>query len=111
MQEIDYTKIGTRIRRARKEKGWSQCELAKQCGISMSFIGHIERGTRIMSLDTFAKVCMSLGVDADGLLWGTADFPGHRLADMWGHPGEDGLGNYAMYVRIMESVADILQEV
>ena len=50
MKELDYSQIGKRIRQVRKIKDWSQDELAKKCGISMSFLGHIERGTRIMSL-------------------------------------------------------------
>ena len=58
--ELDYGKMGMRIRQVRKAKGWSQDELAKKCGISMSFLGHIERGTRIMSLETFTGICKAL---------------------------------------------------
>lgn len=58
--ELDYGRIGMRIRQLRKVKGWSQDELAKKCGISMSFLGHIERGTRIMSLETFVSICKYL---------------------------------------------------
>ncbi len=53
MQQLDYSEIGKRIRQVRKAKKWSQGALAEKCGISMSFLGHIERGTRIMSMDTF----------------------------------------------------------
>ena len=56
MRELDYGRVGMRIRQVRKVKGWSQDELARKCGISMSFLGHIERGTRIMSLETFVKI-------------------------------------------------------
>lgn len=60
MKELDYGRVGMRIRQIRKAKGWSQEELAKKCGISMSFLGHIERGTRIMSLETLAGICEAL---------------------------------------------------
>ncbi len=70
MKELDYRKIGMRIRHVRKAKSWSQDELAKKCGISMSFLGHIERGTRIMSLETFVNICGALDTNADALLWG-----------------------------------------
>ncbi len=70
MKELDYGRMGMRIRQVRKAKGWSQDELAKRCGISMSFLGHIERGTRIMSLETFVSICGALEADADELLWG-----------------------------------------
>lgn len=56
MQEIDYVKTGMRIRQARRQKGWSQEELAARCGISLSFMGNLERGSRSMSLETFVKL-------------------------------------------------------
>ena len=85
-------------------------KLAGQCGISMSFLGHIERGTRIMSLETFVNICTALSADADELLWGTAHPSEGRLTDMWGQPGRKGADSYSMYVRIMKSVAEILNE-
>lgn len=72
MQELDYAKMGTRIRQIRKAKGWSQGELAKKCGISLNFMGHIERGTRKMSINTFVNLCRELEADADVLLFGVA---------------------------------------
>ncbi len=45
MRDLDYGKIGMRIRQARKVKKLTQGELTQKCGISMSFLGHIERGT------------------------------------------------------------------
>lgn len=111
MQEIDYARVGMRIRQARKEKDWSQGELAVRCGISMSFLGHIERGTRVMSLDTFVHICAALGLDADWLLWGAAHQVDDQLADMWGQPDRGGADGYSMYIRIMKSVAEIMNEV
>ena len=51
MQELDYAGIGMRIRAARKSKGWSQDKVAAECGISLSFMGHIERGNLGFTLD------------------------------------------------------------
>lgn len=110
MQEIDYVRIGTRIRAARKARGWSQDELAKKSGISMSFLGHIERGTRIMSLDTFVNICAALCTDADELLWGIAHPSDSRFVDMWGQQKRKDTDSYSMYVRIMKSVAEIMNE-
>ena len=72
MQEPDYSEIGTRIRQVRKAKGWSQDRLAKKCGISLEFMGHIERGTRKMSINTFVSLCRELETGADVLIWGNA---------------------------------------
>lgn len=113
MRELDYLGIGMRIREIRKTKGWSQDDLARKCGISMSFLGHIERGTRIMSLETFVGICGALEVDADELLWGKIH-PSEAVLDLWGTPGK-GQGSretdgYSMYIRIMKSVAEIMNE-
>lgn len=113
MQELDYAKIGMRIRQLRKARGWSQEELARKSGISMSFLGHIERGSRIMSMETFASICRVLEANADGLLWGVA-YPSGALADVWAAADKSAkqhqTDGYAMYVRIMKSVAEIVNE-
>ena len=113
MKELDYTKMGMRIRQVRKAKGWSQDELAKKCGNSMSFLGHIERGTRIMSLETFVSICSALGAGAEELLWGVAH-PSDSLLDIWEpcrqQAKQKKTDSYSMYVKIMKSVAEIMNE-
>ena len=111
MRELDYIKLGMRIRQVRKVRGWSQDVLAKKCGISMSFLGHIERGTRIMSLETLVSICNALDVGADELLWGVA-YPSGAISGMWDRQGkktdDQPADNYTTYVRIMKSVAEIM---
>jgi len=88
----------------------------------MSFLGHIERGTRIMSLETFVNICGELGAGSDELLWGvtrSADVSG-LAHDVWdvsdqktGRVTDEKVKNadsYAMYVRIMKSVAEIMND-
>lgn len=113
MKELNYTKMGMRIRQVRKAKGWSQEELSKKCDISMSFLGHIERGTRIMSLETFVRLCVALDVDAGELLWGEVHQFSEAVLDLWNlQKASDVKTNdsYAMYVKIMKSVAEIMNE-
>ncbi len=111
-KELDYGKMGIRIRQLRKAKGWSQEELAKKCGISMSFLGHIERGSRIMSLETFVSICGALDADAGELLWGEVHLSGAVL-DLWepsAQKPEKLTDQYSIYVKIMKSVAEIMSE-
>lgn len=110
MKDLDYSRIGQRIRQVRKAKGWSQGTLAEKCGISMSFMGHIERGTRIMSMDTFAGICEALGAGADELLWGVPEPTEVSLAGMWGQAKPRDMDSYAVYTKIMKSVAQIMSE-
>ena len=67
---VDYKKVGQRIRNQRKEKGLSQEQLAELIGISLSFLGHIERGTRISSVDTLARVSEALELDMHYIVFG-----------------------------------------
>ena len=110
MGQLDYYKIGQRIRQVRKTKGWSQGILAGKCGISTSYMGHIERGTRVMSMDTFAAVCESLDIKADELLWGIPEPTEASLAVMWNGAETEHADNYTTYLKIMKSVAEIMGE-
>lgn len=62
---IDYANMGKRIMERRKELRLTQEALAEQAGISASFMGHIERGSRITSLDTMLSICIALDVSMD----------------------------------------------
>lgn len=108
MKELDYGMIGRRIRHARKLKGWSQETLAAKCGICLSFMGHIERGTRNMSLDTFANICDALDTGADELLWGIPEPRDFTVPANWEGAGVQKDDSYVMYAKIMKSVADIM---
>ena len=63
-----YIEIGRRIRRQRIKLGFTQERLAELAGISLSFLGHIERGTRKLSVDTLYKIAQGLQCSADELL-------------------------------------------
>ena len=52
-----YRQIGLKIAYYRKLRGLTQEQLAEKVGISSSFMGHIERGTRIASIDTLVSIC------------------------------------------------------
>lgn len=107
MQQLDYAGIGMRIRKARKQKGLSQNVLAKECGICLSFMGHIERGTRCMSLETFANLCRILDSDAEELLFGIPSLSNQEFKKIWNSSREKN-ESYATYIRIMQSVAEIM---
>ena len=65
---MDYMAIGERVRISRKSLGITQEKLAEMIDVSTSFIGHIERGTRKLSVETLASICKALGVSADFLM-------------------------------------------
>lgn len=52
----------------RHSKGWSQESLAFEAGLHRTFIAHVERQARNISLDNLERIAMALGVDAYELL-------------------------------------------
>ena len=60
--------IGKYIRKARLKKGMIQEELAEKTELSSVYVGMLERGEKIPSLDTLVKIANALEVSADMLL-------------------------------------------
>jgi putative regulatory protein len=52
--------IGERIRIYRTKKGWTQNELAEKSGLHFKYIGSLERGEKVPSIDTAYKICLAL---------------------------------------------------
>lgn len=75
MQEIDYRLVGAKIKAKRKQFGYSQESLAELCNISPSYLGHIERGSRHLSMDIAVKLAHYLNVSLDYLLLDYTDNP------------------------------------
>jgi len=65
---IDYEAMGRRIRRRRLERGYTQRALAECVNLSVSYYGHIERGTRIPSIETIVLLANELLVSTDYFL-------------------------------------------
>jgi len=54
--------LGARVRKLRKQKGWSQEELADRCGHHWTYIGGLERGERNATLQVVADIAQAFGV-------------------------------------------------
>ncbi len=110
MERLDYEKIGQKIRAARLEKGWSQDKLSEKCGISLSFMGHIERGTRIMSMDTFVSICSELGISSDYVLWDVLRPSDPVLLNILNSVKTKDAATYSRFIQIIRAIADIMSE-
>ncbi len=64
---MDYQKLGGTIRRIRKQLNMTQEQLAEKVGISASFLGHVERGSRKASVETLVGIANALQVGTDRL--------------------------------------------
>ena len=60
--------MGDRIREVRKRKDLTQEQLAEKLDVSVEFVGQIERGQKLPSMQVFIKLIDVLNVSADYLL-------------------------------------------
>lgn len=60
--------IGNNIRKYRLMKKLRQEDLAEKAGLTANYIGMVERGEKIPSLEKFIKILNTLGVSADMVL-------------------------------------------
>ena len=67
--------IGSRIKLARENMGWTQEELAEKIDLSPQFISTIERGVAGASLETIIRLCEVLNVSSEWLLCGKRMVP------------------------------------
>ena len=66
--ELDYTKLGERLKEARIKKHMTQEELSEKIDSATSSISHLENGTHSPSLKTLIKICNVLEIGIDALL-------------------------------------------
>ena len=56
------TDYRTVLKRHREQKGLSQNQLAKQLGLTQTFVSEIERGRKNPSLEQFFRICEALDI-------------------------------------------------
>jgi transcriptional regulator with XRE-family HTH domain len=60
--------IGANVRRLRKEREYTQEELADRAGLHVTFIAHIESGKKICSVKSLTRLANALNVKPEVLL-------------------------------------------
>jgi len=60
--------VGATIRKLRKQRGWTQEELAHLAQVDTSYLGQIERMQRSPTIGILVKIADALGVDCSALL-------------------------------------------
>jgi transcriptional regulator with XRE-family HTH domain len=71
MLTMDYRilrQFGNKVKKLRKNRGWSQEELAKRAGLHRTYIGSIERSERNVSLLNIDRIARALNIQAKDLL-------------------------------------------
>lgn len=66
--ELNYKKLGLRLKNARMKQNLTQQQLAERCNLSNVYISGIECGSAKTSLETLVKLCSVLKVTPDFVL-------------------------------------------
>ena len=61
-------RLAERVKRYRKERGWSQEELADRAGLHRTFVSQIERATKRSTIVTVDRIARALEVSCGQLL-------------------------------------------
>jgi transcriptional regulator with XRE-family HTH domain len=61
-------RVGLNVRRFRTERGWSQEELAFECGLHRTYISGVERGIRNPTVLVLDEIATALKIPAHRLL-------------------------------------------
>ena len=81
MYDIDYKELGKRIRAERQKQELTQEKLAEMANISDSFMGHIERGGRTLSIETLAKLANALNLSIEYIVCGEYNYQPDMLPE------------------------------
>lgn len=63
-------KLGARIQKLRQEKGFSQEELAFESDLHRTYISHVERGSRNITVIGLCKIAKGLGMKPSDVIEG-----------------------------------------
>lgn len=80
--ELDYSEIGRRIARRRKELGLRQVQVCERAGINDKYLSCIERATSIPSLEVIMKLALALDTTPDEFLTGTIRYESDEWRDV-----------------------------
>lgn len=77
--ELDYSEIGKRIARRRKELGLKQTEVCERAEINDKYLSCIERATSIPSLEVIMRLALAMETTPDEFLIGSV----RHESDQW----------------------------
>ena len=80
--ELDYTMIGKRIAKRRKDLGLKQAEVCERAGINDKYLSCIERATSIPSLEVIMKLALALDTTPDTFLTGSIRYDSDEWRDV-----------------------------
>ncbi len=88
--------IGMKVRQERLNHGWTQEELAEKTDMSPSFIGQIERGVKVVSIETLKRLSRVFGLKSAEFLREKGALKSHSEAPSMEHKVAGLLKGYSL---------------
>lgn len=82
--DLDYSVIGKRVARRRRELGLRQVQVCERAGINGKYLSCIERTTSIPSLEVILKIALVLNTTPDEFLIGSIRHESEEWRDVVG---------------------------
>ena len=79
---LDYTEIGKRIARRRKELGLKQSEVEEKADLGYKYLSNIERSISIPSVEVIMRLAVALDTTPDEFLIGTLSHDNQELKNI-----------------------------
>ncbi len=80
--QLDYSEIGRRIARRRKELGLRQVQVCELAEINDKYLSCIERATSIPSLEVIMRLALALDTTPDEFLTGSIRYKDEEWRDV-----------------------------
>jgi transcriptional regulator with XRE-family HTH domain len=68
MAEDIRIRVGRRLQKLRKQRGWTQVQMAEQFGLDRSYLADVERGKRNISIVNLEVIARGFGLTLSRLL-------------------------------------------
>lgn len=107
---FDYAALGKRIRKTRKEKHLTQEQLAELCNLSTAHIGHIERGTRALSIESLITVANVLNVSTDYLLLDISSNSENKLSGIFNALNSIDSSRFERFYGVVKILAENIEK-
>lgn len=91
--------IGLRLCQKRKEKGYTQEQLAELIEVTPQTISYAEQGRKAMRPENIVKICIALNISSDYLLMGKDN--SHSSFDILGEHFENLTSEQQIYIKII----------
>ena len=68
MAEDIRIRVGRKLQKLRKQRGWTQVQMAEQFGLDRSYLSDVERGKRNISIVNLEVIARGFGLTLSRLL-------------------------------------------